>query len=243
MTFKIEAIAVNNALKNYIWMLVDGQHGHAVAIDPTQADLVLDYCRQHQLKLTQIWITHKHQDHIGGLAELREQTTAQIYAPKLEQDNIIYVDHLLQDNQVFRFAQLDIQVIATPGHTLGHICYYIDPLDSLFCGDTLFALGCGRVFEGTHQQMFQSLQRLAALPPQTRVYCTHEYTLDNARFAVTVEPDNQVLQQRYQDLILLYEQHGITLPSSIAEELQTNPFLRCQNEQQFAHIRTLKDQF
>ena len=134
-------------------------------------------------------------------------------------------------------------MIATPGHTLGHITYFIEEIDSLFCGDTLFAMGCGRLFEGTAEQMYHSLNRLAALPIQTKVYCTHEYTLSNAEFALTIEPHNIALQERFEQVKMLRELDQITLPSTIELELETNPFLRTENAEEFARIRSLKDQF
>lgn len=243
MQFSIEAIAVNNEQQNYIWMLIDQEQQLAVAIDPYNADLVLNYCADKQLQLTQIWITHKHKDHIGGLSKLRQYTEAKIYAPAVEKEAIVTADFWLEDDAQFTFSGLNISVIATTGHTLGHICYFIDALDSLFCGDTLFAMGCGRVFEGTYEQMYAALNRLAALPPRTKVYCTHEYTQSNAEFALSVEPDNSALQQRYEDVKILRAENKITLPSTIELELQTNPFLRTQNVHEFAHIRRLKDQF
>lgn len=243
MRFKIEAIDVGNALQNYIWMLVDTQQNEAIAVDPTEAQAVLDYCNHHHLSLKQIWITHKHGDHIGGVPELKQTTHAMVYIPEDEQQFIPIFDHTLTHQSQFEFNGLVVDIIATPGHTLGHICYFIDELDALFCGDTLFSMGCGRLFEGTYVQMYHSLNRLAALPPRTRVYCTHEYTESNGRFALTVEPENIALQNRYQEVISLRKQLQITLPSTIALELQTNPFLRCENVEQFQNIRELKDQF
>lgn len=243
MSYYIDAINVGNALQNYIWMLVDTQQKHAVAIDPTHAGQVLAYCQQHQLQLTQIWITHKHHDHIAGLVELRAKTHAQIYAPLIEQDSIKFCDHYLQDDSHFYFSQLKIDVIGTPGHTLGHICYFIDAQDALFSGDTLFAMGCGRIFEGSYEQMYQSLKRLAALPAYTKIYCSHEYTESNARFALSIEPDNHQLQARYTAIKEMRQQLQCTLPSTIALELQTNPFLRCDSLSAFKKARQLKDQF
>ena len=243
MRYTIDVIDLKNALQNYIWMLIDQQTNEAVAIDPTEAQAVLDYCHTHQLSLKHIWITHKHGDHIGGVPELKKHTQAEVFIPKDEQMFIPVFDHVLEHQQEFKFNDLNIEIIATPGHTLGHICYFIDALDALFCGDTLFAMGCGRLFEGTYEQMYHSLNRLAALPPRTKVYCTHEYTESNARFAVSVEPENNVLKQRQSDVILARQQQQITLPSTIELELLTNPFLRCQNVEQFRDIRKLKDQF
>lgn len=243
MRYEIDVIDVGNALQNYIWVIIDTQNNEASVVDPTDADLVLDYCDTHQLKLKQIWVTHKHGDHIGGVPKLKEKTNAIVYIPQHEQEFIPVFDHTLDHGDEFKFNDLNIEVIFTPGHTLGHICLFIDEIDALFSGDTLFAMGCGRLFEGTYEQMYHSLNRLAALPPRTKVYCTHEYTESNAKFAITVEPENLALQQRLADVILARQQQQITLPSTIELELKTNPFLRCQNVEQFQDIRKLKDQF
>lgn len=243
MQFRIEAINVGNALQNYIWMLIDTHHHQAVAIDPTQADLVLNYCETYNLELTQIWITHKHNDHISGLPELKAKTNAIVYAPLDEKEAIRQADHWLEDDAIITFSDLKVDVFTSAGHTLGLITYFIDELDALFCSDTLFSLGCGRIFEGTYEQMYHSLNRLAALPPRTKVYCAHEYTESNGKFAITIEPENIALQQRYEEVKTLRASGKITLPSTIALELETNPFLRCQSVDEFKKIRQLKDQF
>lgn len=241
--FKIEAIDVKNALQNYIWMLIDTQQQTAICVDPTEADLVEDYCINHQLKLEEIWLTHWHKDHIGGVPDLIAKHEIPVYGPREELSKIPFISNPLQHDDNFSYHGLKIDIIAVPGHTLGHIVYFIDELDSVFCGDTLFAMGCGRLFEGTAEQMYHSLNRLAALPPRTKVYCTHEYTLSNAQFALHVEPDNLALQDRA-TWIKQQREHGeITLPSTIELELQTNPFLRVESAEEFAKIRTLKDNF
>lgn len=243
MRYQVHFIDVQNDLKNYIWMLEDTETQEVVAIDPTESKLVENFCEQHHLKLTQIWLTHWHKDHIGGVPALIAQYSIPVFGPREELSKIPFITHALQHADQFRFNQLNVDIIATPGHTLGHIVYFIDQIDSLFCGDTLFSLGCGRVFEGTFEQMYHSLHRLAALPPRTQVYCTHEYTLANAQFALTIEPHNLALQERVQQVQQLRENGQITLPSSIQLELETNPFLRTDCVEEFARIRTLKDQF
>lgn len=243
MRYQVHFIDVQNDLKNYIWMLEDTETQEVVAIDPTESKLVENFCEQHHLKLTQIWLTHWHKDHIGGVPALIAQYSIPVFGPREELSKIPFITNALQHADQFRFNQLNVDIIATPGHTLGHIVYFIDQIDSLFCGDTLFSLGCGRVFEGTFEQMYHSLNRLAALPPRTQVYCTHEYTLANAQFALTIEPHNLALQERVQQVQQLRENGQITLPSSIQLELETNPFLRTDCVEEFARIRTLKDQF
>lgn len=243
MSYKIHVIDVKNALKNYIWLIEHTSSAQVVAIDPTEADLVKQYCEQQQLILSQIWLTHWHKDHIGGVPDLIANTQIPVYGPREELSKIPFIRYPLQHDDHFEFQGLNVEIIAVPGHTLGHIVYYIDHLDSVFCGDTLFAMGCGRIFEGTPEQMYHSLNRLAALPPQTLVYCTHEYTLANAQFAIEIEPNNLALQHRLQETQAQRQRGEITLPSRIELELATNPFLRTENVEEFARIRQLKDQY
>lgn len=241
--YKIHVIDVKNSLKNYIWLIEHTPSHDVVIIDPTEAQLVLDYCEQHQLIPKQIWLTHWHKDHIGGVPALLAAYMLPVYGPRAELSKIPMLSVPLDQHSQVKFHDLDIEVIEVPGHTLGHIVYYIEKLDAAFVGDTLFAMGCGRVFEGSYEQMFHSLQRIAALPAQTQVYCTHEYTLANAQFALSVEPDNVALQQRADHIEHLRYLDQITLPSSIEQELATNPFLRVESVEAFRQLRELKDHF
>ena len=243
MSFKIHTLDVKNALQNYIWLVEHEPSKTALVVDPTKADLVIQYCQSHQLQLTQIWLSHWHKDHIGGVPDLQKAFDLQIFGPAAEQNKIPMLDHKLNDQEEIEFQGLKAKIIAVPGHTLGHIVYYIAELQTLFCGDTLFAMGCGRVFEGTHQQMFDSLQRLAALPEATQVYCTHEYTLSNAQFALHVASDNHDIQQRYTAVKALRDAGKCTLPSQIGLERKTNPFLMAQSVAEFQKLRELKDNF
>lgn len=243
MNFKIHVIDVKNQLQNYIWLLEDTRTQDVVVIDPTDGDLVNQYCEQQQLNIQQIWLTHWHKDHIGGVPTIITTKNIPIYGPRDEISKIPFISHPLQNSESFKFNDLKVDVISVPGHTLGHIVYFIDEIDVLFCGDTLFAMGCGRVFEGTHEQMYHSLNRLAALPPRTQVYCTHEYTLSNAQFALHVEPDNKKLQIRAEEVKALRQNFQITLPSTIELELETNPFLRVESVSEFQKLREMKDNF
>lgn len=243
MRYRIHYIDVQNALQNYIWILEDTETHEAVAVDPTEAELVTHFCQEHQLTLKQIWLTHWHKDHIGGVADLTANTSMAVYGPRDELSKIPGITHPLQHDDHLKFNDLNVEIIATPGHTLGHIVYFIEELNALFCGDTLFAMGCGRLFEGTAEQMYHSLNRLAALPTATKVYCTHEYTLSNAEFALSVEPENHALQERAEQVRMLRQEGKITLPSSIELELATNPFLRAESVDEFAHLRSLEDNF
>ncbi|WP_028693849.1 hydroxyacylglutathione hydrolase [Pseudomonas cremoricolorata] len=211
---------------NYIWLLQDTATQRCAVVDPGDAQPVLDWLGAHpQWQLTDILITHHHQDHVGGVEALKAATGARVLGPAAE--SIPARDVALSDGDRVQALGLDFEVLAVPGHTLGHIAFYsAPPRPVLFSGDTLFAGGCGRLFEGTPAQMHASLERLAALPEGTEVYCAHEYTLSNLRFAQAVEPDNAVLQQRLADVERLRAEQRITLPSRIGLERQTNPFIR-----------------
>ena len=223
---QIDALPAFN--DNYLWLLQDAASKRCAVVDPGDAAPVRAWLAQHPgWQLTDILVTHHHNDHVGGVAELKQLTGATVYGPANE--TIPARDVALQDYATLQVLGLDFQVFAVPGHTLGHIAFcHAGSVPLLFSGDTLFAGGCGRLFEGTPAQMHQSLQRLAALPESTAVYCAHEYTLSNLRFACAVEPDNQHVAQRFADVTRLREQNRITLPSSIGLERQTNPFLRVQ---------------
>jgi hydroxyacylglutathione hydrolase len=208
---------------NYLWVLRKGDC--AAVVDPGDAAPVLDYLQANRLRLTAILITHHHNDHIGGVPALTERFPAKVYAPR--DDRIGIATQRVGEGDTVTLEELDahFKVLEVPGHTRAHIAYAGD--GSLFCGDTLFAAGCGRMFEGTPPQMHASLQKIAALPADTAVYCAHEYTLSNIAFARAVEPDNAALAQREKDARVLRDRNIPTVPSPLSLELATNPFLRC----------------
>ncbi|PNB49348.1 MULTISPECIES: hydroxyacylglutathione hydrolase [Pseudomonas] len=208
---------------NYIWLLQDHATQRCAVVDPGDAAPVQAWLDAHPgWVLGDILITHHHHDHVGGVETLKKATGATVYGPASE--SIPGRDVALKDNDTVRVLGWDFDVYAVPGHTLGHIAYYHHGL--LFCGDTLFAAGCGRLFEGTPQQMHQSLSRLAALPEDTLVYCTHEYTLSNLKFAAAVEPGNRDIAARLEKVSQQRDNGVMTLPSTLALEKLTNPFLR-----------------
>ncbi|HKB59406.1 MAG TPA: hydroxyacylglutathione hydrolase [Gallionellaceae bacterium] len=209
---------------NYIWALHNSRH--AVVVDPGEAEPVLAWLKNGQFELAAILCTHHHGDHIGGIAKLLEVYNVPVYAPRAE--DIAGTTQPLAEGDTVTLPELDatLQVLDIRGHTRGHLGYTAPGL--VFCGDTLFGCGCGRVFEGTMEEMLNSLQRLAALPDDTRVYCAHEYTEANIRFALACEPENASLQARAVETRALRAADKATVPSTIALEKATNPFLRCR---------------
>lgn len=208
---------------NYIWLLQRGEA--AVAVDPGDAAPLQRELTARGLRLEAVLITHWHPDHIGGLPSLAASHPAPVYGPRAEAARIAGLQHLLGDGDRVHALGLQFEVLALPGHTLGHIAYRAGNI--LLCGDTLFSAGCGRLFEGTPAQMHASLQRLARLPPDTRVYCTHEYTASNLAFARAVEPDNPAVAARTAEVLELRARNAPSLPSTLGAELSFNPFLRC----------------
>ncbi len=212
---------------NYIWLLRQGRS--VIIVDPGEHDVVERYLDQHGLSVQAILLTHHHGDHVGGAAALHERTGAPVYGPATERLPVCH--HRLSEGDTVQLRDfgLTLTVLDVPGHTAGHIAYHGRPQGSapvLFCGDTLFAAGCGRLFEGSPEQMLASLSKLASLPDDTLVCCAHEYTLSNLRWALQVEPGNATLQERWNTATALREKGQPTLPSTLALEQASNPFLR-----------------
>ena len=242
---------------NYIYLIHDPASGETAAVDPAVAQPVLDVLEQKGWRLSTILNTHHHSDHVGGNLELKQKTGCTVVAAISDQNRIPGFDRGVVDGDVITLGKHTAKVISTPGHTSGHVVYYFTDDHVLFCGDTLFVMGCGRLFEGTAEQMWHSLQKLKALPVSTNIYCAHEYTQANGRFALAVEPENRQLQQRMKVINQLRAKHLPTVPSTIEQELATNPFFRedCFALQEttktvgkmpveiFAEIRQLKDGF
>ena len=213
---------------NYIWLIVNNQEGKVIAIDPGDAKPLLQFLKTHQLKLEAVLITHHHFDHTNGIEALKNAFDINIYGPKNE--DIRGLTHAVDESDKLLFSCLNtpFTILNIPGHTLHHIAYLLPNM--IFCGDTLFSAGCGRIFEGTAEQMYHSLQTIAALPDPTNVYCTHEYTLQNLKFAELVEPNNANIQTALTRAIKAHEAKVPTLPTQIREEKKINPFLRCHQE-------------
>ncbi len=211
---------------NYLWIIHDGTH--AAVVDPGDAAPILDALKKHKLSLVAILLTHHHNDHVGGVPELLRHAKVPVFAPR--NDRIANVTTALQEGDTVHVPELGLtlSVLDVPGHTRGHIAYVAKEQGWLFCGDTLFAGGCGRLFEGTPEQMLASLDKLAALPDDTKVYCAHEYTISNLRFARAAEPNNPALATRLQEEQAKRDRDMPTVPSSIGLEKATNPFLRAR---------------
>jgi len=222
---------------NYAYILHDSTSGLTCVVDPSEAAPVSAALKQMNLPLNYILNTHHHFDHVGGNAELKAEFGAKIVGPKADENRIPGIDIALSDGDVFDMDGEEVRVIHTPGHTSGHCAFYLPQSGAVFTGDTLFSLGCGRLFEGTAAQMHESLSKLSNLPDDTRVYCGHEYTQSNAKFAVHVDPTNADLQQRVKEIDHLRSAKQPTIPTTIGLEKATNPFLRANDASIRSNLR------
>ncbi|MFN3919152.1 MAG: hydroxyacylglutathione hydrolase [Methylohalobius sp.] len=242
---------------NYIYLLHEPKSGQTAVVDPAEAEPVLAVLAERGWSLTYILNTHHHWDHVGANLALKQATGCQVVGFRGDSSRIPGIDRLVGEGEAIELGESQAQVLEVPGHTLGHIAYWFSEDNALFCGDTLFALGCGRLFEGTAEKMWNSLCKLRDLPEDTRIYCAHEYTLSNARFALSLDPDYPPLAVRVQQVERMRAQNRATVPSLLAEEKCTNPFLRADDPEfqarlgmrgapavaVFAEIRRRKDRF
>jgi len=243
---------------NYGFLIHDDETGATACIDTPEVQPIMEACEKRGWTLTHILNTHHHADHAGGNEELKRRTGCEIIGPSGEVAKIPSIDRPMRGGDTFAFGGHAVHVVDVGGHTLGHVAYYVPTTSAAFVGDSLFALGCGRLFEGTAAQAWASLQRLAALPPETAVYCAHEYTTANLKFALSVDPHNEALLARASEIRALRAEGKPTVPTSIGLELATNPFLRPSSqslrahlgvpaseteEQTFARVRRMKDEF
>ena len=240
---------------NYGVLLHDAETGETASVDAPEGEAVARALAERGWKLSHILTTHHHPDHVEGNERLKREHGCEIVGPAGEADRIPGIDRQVRGGDAFRWADREVRVIDTPGHTASHVSYHLPADGLLFAGDTLFAMGCGRLFEGTPAQMWASLKRLMELPDETVIYAGHEYTLSNARFAATVDPDNAALRERLAAVERMRAEGRPTLPTTMAKERATNPFLRvgdpsirsalgmnaASDEEVFARVRALKD--
>ncbi|GAK32167.1 hydroxyacylglutathione hydrolase [Iodidimonas nitroreducens] len=234
--FAIELVFIEQPLANYVYLLRENQSGHVAVVDPGWAAPVIKALEKRGWTPDVILLTHHHADHIGATKELKDRYQARVIAPDAERHRIPHADEWVREGESVHIGEARGEVIALPGHTLGHVAYHFPKEKALFCGDTLFSLGCGRLFEGTAAQMWQSLSKLAALPDETLMCCAHEYTEANGRFALTIEPGNKALHTRMNEVKALRLEGQPTVPSNIGIERATNPFLRPHSPEIRAHF-------
>jgi hydroxyacylglutathione hydrolase len=237
----LEIIPVPAFSDNYIWLVHEPESGETAVVDPGDGAAALAAAAERSWTIGQVWNTHWHPDHTGGNLVVKDAAGSRISGP--ERESIPGRDVALGEGGEVRIGDYAGRVIDGPGHTLGHIAILFEEAATAFVGDTLFAMGCGRLFEGTPEQMYSSLQRLTALPEDTRLYAAHEYTLSNARFAAHADPGNVAIAERLKSVEAARSAGQITLPTTVAEERRTNPFVRAAHADEFARLRREKDSF
>ena len=239
----VEIIRIPVLSDNYVWLMHEPVSGETVVVDPAEAAPVLAEAAARGWTVSQIWNTHWHGDHVGGNAEIVAATGCSVTGPRGEQDRIPGLTRAVGEGDHVTIGAIDGVVMDVPGHTAGHIAFHLASERVVFTGDTLFAMGCGRLFEGTAAQMFANMTRLAALPEDSQVYCAHEYTQSNGRFALAVEPENRALQARMDTVDAQRARGEPTVPTSIGLERATNPFMRAGSVEEMAARRSAKDNF
>ena len=228
---------------NFSYLLIDELTKSTIVVDPSESKPIINKIESLNLKLNFIMNTHHHYDHVGGNKELKKLYNAKVIGFDEDKHRIPEIDICLKNNEIWKDGIFEAKVFHIPGHTLGHICFYFFRENVLFSGDTLFSLGCGRVFEGTHEQMFNSLQLLKNLPSKTEIYCGHEYTLKNSDFCLKYDAKNKALISKIEIIKNKLAKGKPTIPTTLEEELQTNIFLRSKNVENFSKLRDLKDNF
>ncbi len=228
---------------NYSYLIIDESNNFACVIDPSESEPIIDFVENNNIKLKYILNTHHHFDHIGGNKELKKKFGSTILGFKDDSHRIPEIDILLDDNQIWKAENFVAKIIHIPGHTKGHICFHFFNEKIVFTGDTLFSLGCGRIFEGTYNEMFNSLNKIKSLPKDTKVFCGHEYTLSNSKFCTRYDPKNFNLKKKIESIKKKITDGLPTIPSTIKEELDCNIFLRAKDLKSFSKLRDLKDNF
>ena len=242
---------------NYSYLIIDETNNSACVVDPSESGPITNFLENKNIKLNYILNTHHHYDHIGGNVELKKKYNSKILGFEEDYKKIPQIDIKLKDGEIWKEGNFEAKIIHIPGHTLGHVCFYFYKDNNLFTGDTLFSLGCGRIFEGTYEQMFSSLEKIKKLPIKTKIYCGHEYTLQNSKFCIQYDNKNQNLIKKIKDINEKLKKNEPTIPSTLEDEFKNNIFLRSDNEEiksnlnlkgssslaTFSKLRDLKDNF
>ena len=228
---------------NYSYVIIDEKYNHACVVDPSEAEPIINFVESKNIKLKFVLNTHHHYDHVGGNNDLKKKYKVKIIGFKNDKERIPNIDILLENNEIWKSENFEAKIIHIPGHTSGHICFYFIKEKIAFTGDTLFSLGCGRIFEGTYEQMYNSLNKLKKLPSDTKIYCGHEYTLQNSLFCSKYDKNNKNLRKKIIEIKHKVEKNLPTIPSTLKEELTYNIFLRAKNLKDFSKLRDLKDNF
>ena len=228
---------------NYSYVIIDEKYNHACVVDPSEAEPIINFLENKNIKLKFVLNTHHHYDHVGGNNDLKKKYKIKIIGFKNDKKRIPNIDILLENNEIWKSENFEAKIIHIPGHTSGHICFYFIKEKIAFTGDTLFSLGCGRIFEGTYEQMYNSLNKLKKLPPDTKIYCGHEYTLQNSLFCSKYDKNNKNLRKKILEIKHKVKKNLPTIPSTLKEELAYNIFLRAKNLKDFSKLRDLKDNF
>ena len=228
---------------NYSYLIIDENKNTACVIDPSEPEPIIKYIDKNKFNLKFILNTHHHYDHVGGNDKLKKKYNAKVIGYEKDKERIPGIDILVKDNEIWRNEKFEAKIIHIPGHTSGHICFYFYKDKIVFTGDTLFSLGCGRIFEGTYSQMFTSLNKLKKLPLDTKVYCGHEYTVQNSKFCLKYDVNNKKLKEKIIKIEKKLFDDLPTIPSTIKDELECNIFLRSDNLESFSKLRDLKDNF
>ena len=228
---------------NYSYLIIDETNNDACIVDPSEAKPVINFIEKEKINLKYILNTHHHFDHIGGNKELKRKYNSIVVGYKYDAGRIPEINILVEDNQIWKRDNFEAKIIHIPGHTTGHISFYFFNEKIIFTGDTLFSLGCGKIFEGTYEEMFASLSKIKNLPEDTKIYCGHEYTLQNSKFCIEHDPQNLNLQNKITKIKEKLENNAPTVPSTIKDEKECNIFLRAKNVESFSKLRDLKDNF
>tara|TARA_B110000263_G_scaffold143757_1_gene124723 strand:- start:92 stop:811 length:720 start_codon:yes stop_codon:yes gene_type:complete len=228
---------------NYAYLIIDEKKNIGCVIDPSESAPIIEYLEKNKINLKFILNTHHHFDHVGGNKKLKEKYGANVIGFKGDKDKIPGIDILVDDQEIWKYESFESKIIHIPGHTLGHVCFYFYNDKSIFTGDTLFSLGCGRIFEGTYSQMYESLKKIKDLPQDTKVFCGHEYTIQNSKFCMLHDKNNENLKNKIKEVEKKLQNNLPTIPSTIKEELECNVFLRSNNIETFSKLRDLKDNF